>query len=85
MRAAGWLDHYQRGRVGHYTGEELGYRTDQRKGSLVDYEGQLVAFPNAPHDDMVDAAGAGGLYFLDRDKRRRNTGGVGGSTEGYSG
>ncbi len=85
VRAAGWLDHYQRGRVGHYTGEELGYRTDQRKGSLVDYEGQLVAFPNAPHDDMVDAAGAGGLYFLDRDKRRRNTGGVGGSTEGYSG
>lgn len=57
-RAARWLDHYQRGRVGH-------------ADKLTDYEAQLVAFPNAPHDDMVDAAGTGGLYFLDRHRRSK--------------
>lgn len=58
VRAARWLDHYQRGRVGH-------------ADKLTDYEGQLVAFPRASHDDMVDAAGAGGLYFLDRHRRSK--------------
>lgn len=70
VRAARWLDHYARGRVGHAPG-------------LTDYEGQLVAFPRAPHDDMVDAAGAGGLYFLDRHRRRKGTE-AGGSTESYA-
>lgn len=69
-RAARWLDHYQRGRVGHATG-------------LTDYEGQLVAFPNAPHDDMVDAGGSGGLYFLDRHRRSKRIA-VGGETAGYA-
>lgn len=70
VRAARWLDHYQRGRVGHAAG-------------LTEYEGQLAAFPNAPHDDMVDAGGAGGLYFLDRARRSKRIP-VGGSTEGYA-
>lgn len=70
VRAALWLDHYQRGRVAHVAG-------------LTDYEGQLVAFPNAPHDDMVDAAGAGGLYFLDRFKRRAREE-ASGTSEGYA-
>lgn len=70
VRAARVLDHYQRGRVGHAPG-------------LVDYEGQLVAFPNAPHDDMVDAAGAGLLYFLDRNRRSQSVA-VGGAVEGYA-
>lgn len=70
VRAAGFLDHYQRGRVGHAEG-------------LTDYEGQLVAFPNAPHDDMVDAAGAGCLYFLDRFRRTQRVE-AGGETSGYA-
>jgi len=87
VRAARWLDHYQRGRVGHNAGDELGVlgmaRTNPRLGTLTDYEGQLVAFPNAPHDDMVDAAGAGGLYFLDRNLRSKSIR-AGGGTEGYA-
>lgn len=85
VRAARWLDHYQRGRVGHNAGDEvpLGRSSNPRLGTLVDYEGQLVAFPNAPHDDMVDAAGAGGLYFLDR-KRRSKSIAAGGETSGYA-
>lgn len=58
-RAADVLDHYQRGRVVHAEGADL-----------RDYEGQLVAFPNAPHDDMVDAGGSGIRYFLNRNRRR---------------
>lgn len=58
QRAARALDHYQRGRVAHAEGAKL-----------AEYEGQLVAFPLAPHDDMVDAGGAGVLYFLDRHRR----------------
>ena len=72
VRAARALDHYQRGRVAHAEG-----------ANLIDYEGQLVAFPNAPHDDMVDAAGAGILYFLDRHRRVRKVE-AGGSVEGYA-
>lgn len=70
VRAARTLDHYQRGRVGHAPG-------------LTDYEGQLVAFPNAPHDDMVDAGGSGILYFLDRDRRVTGRVAVGVETTGY--
>lgn len=59
-RAADVLDHYQRDRVLHAEGADL-----------RDYEGQLVAFPRAPHDDMVDAAGSGIRYFLNRNRRRK--------------
>lgn len=85
-RAARWLDHYQRGRVGHNSESTLGLGLpleNPRSGTLTDYEGQLVAFPNAPHDDMVDAAGSGGLYFLDRHRRSKHIE-AGGSTEGYA-
>lgn len=58
VRAARVLDHYQRGRVGHRAGAKL-----------ADYEGQLVAFPRAPHDDMVDSTGSAIAYFLDRKKK----------------
>lgn len=70
VRAARVLDHYQRGRVGHAEG-------------LTDYEGQLVAFPRAPHDDMVDAGGSGILYFLDRARRSKRIA-VGAETSGYA-
>jgi hypothetical protein len=86
VRAASWLDHYQRGRVGHNGSDDLGLgmpRINPRLGTLTDYEAQLVAFPNAPHDDMVDGAGTGGLYFLDRNKRVKKTE-AGGTTEGYA-
>lgn len=72
VRAAGVLDHYQRGRVAHAEGAKL-----------TDYEGQLVAFPNAPHDDMVDAAGSGISYFLDRFRRKKSIQ-AGGETSGYA-
>lgn len=71
VRAADALDHYQRGRVVHDDGADL-----------RDYEGQLVAFPNAPHDDMVDAATAGIRYFLSRDRKARPV--VGGENVGYA-
>lgn len=83
-RAARWLSHYQRGRVGHNSDEELslGLLNNPRLGTLIDYEGQLVAFPNAPNDDMVDAAGSGGLYFLDRNRRTKSIE-AGGQTSDY--
>jgi phage terminase large subunit-like protein len=60
VRAADALDHYQRRRVYHV-----------RSGPGVrDAEGEMVAFPRAPHDDRVDAVGAGVRYFLSRDKKR---------------
>lgn len=62
VRAADALDHYQRGRVEHAAG-------------MRDAEGQMVAFPRAPHDDMVDAIGAGVRYFLSK-KKRPKAGGV---------
>lgn len=71
VRAADALDHYQRGRVVHAEDK-----------SLRDFEGQLVAFPNAPHDDMVDAAGAGIRYFLSRERVTRPK--VGGTNVGYA-
>lgn len=60
VRAADVLNHYQRGKVLHAEGADL-----------RDYEGQLVAFPRAPHDDMVDAAGSAVRYFLSRGRKRR--------------
>lgn len=45
VRAANVLNHYQRGRVLHAE-------------KLVRLEEQMVSFPRAPHDDMVDAVGA---------------------------
>jgi phage terminase large subunit-like protein len=67
VRAANVLTHYQRGHVKHVAG-------------LTELEAQMVAFPNAPHDDMVDATGSGIAYFLDRPKRVK----VGGETAGYA-
>ena len=64
VRAADVLEHYQRGRVAHST-----------VAKLEDYEGQMVAFPRAPHDDMVDAAGSGIRYFLTRGARRHSKAG----------
>ncbi len=57
VRAADALDHYQRGKVAHAPG-------------LRDAEGEMAAFPKAPHDDYVDAVGAGVRYFLSRGKKR---------------
>ena len=71
VRAADALNHYQRGRVGH-----------AEDADLRDYEGQLVAFPNAPHDDMVDASTNGIRYFLSRDRKARTQ--VGGDNVGYA-
>lgn len=69
VRAAGVLNHYQRGRVVHVAG-------------LDSLEGQMVAFPNAPHDDMVDATGSGIAYFLDPRKVKP---GVGVASATYAG
>lgn len=76
VRAADALNHYQRGRVVHAD------ETVARRGDLRDAEGQMVAFPNAPNDDLVDAVGAGIRYFLSRE--RRKAGGVGGTSVGYA-
>jgi hypothetical protein len=51
VRAANVLNHYQRGRVLHAR-------------RLVRLEEQMVSFPKAPHDDMVDAVGNGVLHLL---------------------
>lgn len=56
FRAAQALNHYQRGRVWHAR-------------RLAALEAQQVAFPNAQHDDMVDAVGTGITYFLGPHKR----------------
>lgn len=57
VRAASVLNHYQRGRVVHAK-------------RLVSAEEQMVAFPGAPNDDLVDAIGAGVAFFLDRKKKK---------------
>lgn len=62
VRAADALDHYQRRRVQHAPG-------------LRDAQGQMVAFPRAPHDDLVDAIGAGVRYWLSREKKKRKRAG----------
>lgn len=60
VRAADALDHYQRRRVYHV----------RRGPGVRDAEGEMVAFPRAPHDDRVDAVGAGVRYFLSRGKKK---------------
>jgi hypothetical protein len=57
VRAGQALNFYQRHRVVH-------------RGRLRAAEEQMVAFPNAPHDDMVDAIGAGVRRFLDPPKKK---------------
>lgn len=71
VRAADALNHYQRGRVIHLEGADL-----------REAEGQLVAFPKAPHDDMVDAIGAGIRYFLSRERKPKVQ--PGGENVGYA-
>lgn len=71
VRAADALVHYQRGRVLH-----------DPDAKLADLEGQMVAFPNAPHDDMVDAVGNGVRYFLSRGNAKPGSK-VGGSSQSY--
>jgi phage terminase large subunit-like protein len=56
VRAADLLAHYQKGNVLH---EDV----------FLDLVGQLVAFPKAPHDDLVDAVGAGVAVFLGKKKK----------------
>lgn len=65
VRAAEALDHYQRGRVIH-----------SASADLRDAEGQMVAFPYAPNDDLVDAIGAGVRYLLGRRRTRVEVGGA---------
>lgn len=61
VRAAKTLAFYQRGKVTHAK-------------RLVSAEEQLVAFPTAPHDDMVDAIGAGVRRFLDPPVKKKVAG-----------
>lgn len=68
VRAATVLTYYERHRVKHAAGLDL-------------LEGEMVGFPNAANDDMVDATGSGIDYFL---KPRKRAGGVGGTTESYA-
>lgn len=78
VRAAEALNHYQRRdatgmpRVVHHPDADL-----------RDYEGQLVAFPKATHDDMVDAGVTGIRYFLSRPASKRVE--VGATTVAYAG
>lgn len=51
IRAAEALAHYQRGKVYHLE-------------RIVSLEEQQVSFPNAPHDDEVDAVGSAVNFFL---------------------
>lgn len=61
VRAAQALSFYQLGRVLHTK-------------VLSSAEEQMVTFPVAPHDDMVDAIGAGVLRFLDPPKKVKASG-----------
>lgn len=63
VRAADLLNHYQRGRVVH-------------ERPLPALEGQMVSFPKAPNDDLVDAAGAGCAVFLGKLLKQRRTASV---------
>lgn len=62
VRAAEALHHYQTKKVEHAPG-------------VREAEGEMVAFPRAPHDDLVDAVGAGVRYFLTPRKKRARAGG----------
>ncbi len=57
IRAASALQEYQRGKVYHTR-------------PLVQLEQQMVAFPRAVNDDMVDATGSAILYFAEAEKGR---------------
>jgi phage terminase large subunit-like protein len=61
IRAARALTDYQRKRVVHWEG-------------LTTAEEQMVGFPKAPHDDIVDAVGTGTNFFLHRPKKKRAAG-----------
>lgn len=67
VRAAAALHFYQTKRVEHASG-------------VHEAEGEMVAFPRAPHDDLVDAVGAGVRYFLTPRKKGVK---AGGATETY--
>lgn len=66
VRAAAVLNDYQRKRVVHWPGLDAA-------------EEQMVGFPKAPHDDIVDAVGTGTNYFLHRPKKKR----AGGTSASY--
>lgn len=57
VRAAHLLNHYQRGRVVH-------------EKQLPAAEMQMVSFPKAPHDDLVDAIGHGVAALMPNLKKR---------------
>jgi hypothetical protein len=63
-RAARLLNHYQHGRVLH-------------EGALPELNGQLVGYPKAPYDDLVDAVGTGVTVFLGKKRQ------VGATTASY--
>jgi hypothetical protein len=60
VRAARTLGYYQRHRVGHL-------------GRLAAAEEQMIGFPKAPHDDIVDSIGSAVCRFLDGRKPKRGT------------
>lgn len=67
VRAANVLHWYERGHVLHMPG-------------LAALEAEMVGFPNAPNDDMVDATGSGINYFLRPRKRGES---IGATSAGY--
>ena len=77
VRAAEALSHYQRKRVAHVRGGLLGTAAG---AGIRDAEGEMVAFPNAPNDDLVDAVGAAVRYFLKPRKKLK----AGGTSKAYA-
>lgn len=69
VRAAHVLHWYERGRVFHVDG-------------LAALETEMVGFPNAPNDDMVDATGSGINYFL-KPRKRGQGDSIGATSAGY--
>jgi predicted phage terminase large subunit-like protein len=59
IRASDLLTHYQRGRVVH-------------EKTLHAAEAQMVSFPKAPHDDLIDAIGSGVHAILPSGKAKPN-------------
>lgn len=64
VRAANVLNRYERGMVVHLEG---GVGIDRA-------EEQMLGFPKADHDDLVDCIGTGVAYFLMRKKKRAPSG-----------
>ena len=58
QRASKVLNIYQQGLVNHAE-------------KLSTLEEQMIAFPNAPHDDLVDACGTGINYLLEANRKAR--------------